>query len=221
MMWIVNPSPHPCLNPWGLQCHWILNNPKWPSCSCLLCPCFSHTFLAPSFLHAHIHHKPFFVFHKSPQNIYRLVHELAAVLSLRTHTVVLSRTEIRTLCLAVDNCMRLGLCCETQPVFTSVPMQCVNHVSFAEREPRDAGADQKSSGIIRLHTIKQIIDRVRETKQQPPTWKHQGPWSLARWLIEKASTAHCCPLVSTHNLTFPFLFPSVCSGQTCRVGHHS
>lgn len=30
-----------------------------------------------------------------------------------------------------------------------------------ESEPRDAGTDQKSSGIIRLHTIKQIIDRVR------------------------------------------------------------
>lgn len=31
---------------------------------------------------------------------------------------------------------------------------------FAESEPRDAGTDQRSSGIIRLHTIKQIIDRV-------------------------------------------------------------
>lgn len=30
-----------------------------------------------------------------------------------------------------------------------------------ESEPRDAGTDQRSSGIIRLHTIKQIIDRVR------------------------------------------------------------
>lgn len=30
----------------------------------------------------------------------------------------------------------------------------------AESEPRDAGTDQRSSGIIRLHTIKQIIDRV-------------------------------------------------------------
>uniref|UniRef100_A0A671VBI8 Zona occludens protein 1 n=1 Tax=Sparus aurata TaxID=8175 RepID=A0A671VBI8_SPAAU len=29
----------------------------------------------------------------------------------------------------------------------------------AKSEPRDAGTDQKSSGIIRLHTIKQIIDR--------------------------------------------------------------
>lgn len=29
-----------------------------------------------------------------------------------------------------------------------------------ESEPRDAGTDQRSSGIIRLHTIKQIIDRV-------------------------------------------------------------
>ena len=31
---------------------------------------------------------------------------------------------------------------------------------FPESEPRDAGTDQRSSGIIRLHTIKQIIDRV-------------------------------------------------------------
>ena len=30
----------------------------------------------------------------------------------------------------------------------------------SESEPRDAGKDQRSSGIIRLHTIKQIIDRV-------------------------------------------------------------
>uniref|UniRef100_A0A3Q3R4X8 Zona occludens protein 1 n=1 Tax=Monopterus albus TaxID=43700 RepID=A0A3Q3R4X8_MONAL len=30
---------------------------------------------------------------------------------------------------------------------------------LAKSEPRDAGPDQKSSGIIRLHTIKQIIDR--------------------------------------------------------------
>nr|XP_057934726.1 tight junction protein ZO-1 isoform X3 [Doryrhamphus excisus] len=30
---------------------------------------------------------------------------------------------------------------------------------LAKSEPRDAGSDQKSSGIIRLHTIKQIIDR--------------------------------------------------------------
>lgn len=32
--------------------------------------------------------------------------------------------------------------------------------SLPESEPRDAGTDQRSSGIIRLHTIKQIIDRV-------------------------------------------------------------
>lgn len=36
------------------------------------------------------------------------------------------------------------------------------HLPCIESEPRDAGTDQKSSGIIRLHTIKQIIDRVRE-----------------------------------------------------------
>ncbi|XP_033973000.1 tight junction protein ZO-1 isoform X4 [Trematomus bernacchii] len=30
---------------------------------------------------------------------------------------------------------------------------------LAKSEPRDAGTDQKNSGIIRLHTIKQIIDR--------------------------------------------------------------
>lgn len=35
-----------------------------------------------------------------------------------------------------------------------------------ESEPRDAGTDQKSSGIIRLHTIKQIIDRVRWTHER-------------------------------------------------------
>lgn len=31
---------------------------------------------------------------------------------------------------------------------------------WIESEPRDAGTDQRSSGIIRLHTIKQIIDQV-------------------------------------------------------------
>lgn len=43
---------------------------------------------------------------------------------------------------------------------------CTNACPFCsctESEPRDAGTDQKSSGIIRLHTIKQIIDRVRQT----------------------------------------------------------
>lgn len=42
---------------------------------------------------------------------------------------------------------------------------------FPESEPRDAGTDQRSSGIIRLHTIKQIIDRVNISpfydQQQP------------------------------------------------------
>nr|XP_046244718.1 tight junction protein ZO-1 isoform X9 [Scatophagus argus] len=33
------------------------------------------------------------------------------------------------------------------------------HQGGGKSEPRDAGTDQKSSGIIRLHTIKQIIDR--------------------------------------------------------------
>ncbi|XP_056268707.1 tight junction protein ZO-1 [Pseudoliparis swirei] len=33
------------------------------------------------------------------------------------------------------------------------------HLSSLGSEPRDAGTNQKSSGIIRLHTIKQIIDR--------------------------------------------------------------
>ncbi|XP_045888493.1 tight junction protein ZO-1 isoform X7 [Micropterus dolomieu] len=33
------------------------------------------------------------------------------------------------------------------------------HQGGEKSEPRDAGTDQKSSGIIRLHTIKQIIDR--------------------------------------------------------------
>ncbi|XP_052399561.1 tight junction protein ZO-1 isoform X4 [Carassius gibelio] len=32
---------------------------------------------------------------------------------------------------------------------------------LAKSEPRDAGTDQRSSGIIRLHTIKQIIDREK------------------------------------------------------------
>lgn len=39
-----------------------------------------------------------------------------------------------------------------------------NSVLFTESEPRDAGTDQRSSGIIRLHTIKQIIDRVSSKK---------------------------------------------------------
>lgn len=39
----------------------------------------------------------------------------------------------------------------------------INLLNFPESEPRDAGTDQRSSGIIRLHTIKQIIDRVSVT----------------------------------------------------------
>ncbi|CAB1339540.1 unnamed protein product [Coregonus sp. 'balchen'] len=35
------------------------------------------------------------------------------------------------------------------------------HEGVEKSEPRDAGKDQRSSGIIRLHTIKQIIDRDR------------------------------------------------------------
>ncbi|XP_051545334.1 tight junction protein ZO-1-like isoform X6 [Myxocyprinus asiaticus] len=35
----------------------------------------------------------------------------------------------------------------------------VDLFELAKSEPRDAGTDQRSSGIIRLHTIKQIIDR--------------------------------------------------------------
>ncbi|XP_078286159.1 tight junction protein 1-like isoform X4 [Rhinoraja longicauda] len=34
-----------------------------------------------------------------------------------------------------------------------------NQYEIARSEPRDAGTDQHSSGIIRLHTIKQVIDR--------------------------------------------------------------
>uniref|UniRef100_A0A7N6B9T8 Zona occludens protein 1 n=1 Tax=Anabas testudineus TaxID=64144 RepID=A0A7N6B9T8_ANATE len=35
----------------------------------------------------------------------------------------------------------------------------LSKLTILKSEPRDAGTDQKSSGIIRLHTIKQIIDR--------------------------------------------------------------
>lgn len=46
-----------------------------------------------------------------------------------------------------------------QEVYVDASMDYV--FSCVESEPRDAGTDQRSSGIIRLHTIKQIIDRVR------------------------------------------------------------
>ncbi len=46
-----------------------------------------------------------------------------------------------------------------QEVYVDATMDYV--FSCVENEPRDAGTDQRSSGIIRLHTIKQIIDRVR------------------------------------------------------------
>lgn len=39
-------------------------------------------------------------------------------------------------------------------------MFCLVLTPRTESEPRDAGTDQRSSGIIRLHTIKQIIDQV-------------------------------------------------------------
>lgn len=43
---------------------------------------------------------------------------------------------------------------------TEVVLKVGASVLYLESEPRDAGTDQRSSGIIRLHTIKQIIDRV-------------------------------------------------------------
>ncbi|KAF3854960.1 hypothetical protein F7725_023015 [Dissostichus mawsoni] len=46
----------------------------------------------------------------------------------------------------------------SQPVQTKFPAY-ERVVLREESEPRDAGTDQRSSGIIRLHTIKQIIDR--------------------------------------------------------------
>lgn len=56
-----------------------------------------------------------------------------------------------------------GKACFLIVVLSLVLMWCSNsvHLSPTESEPRDAGTDTKSSGIIRLHTIKQIIDRVR------------------------------------------------------------
>lgn len=65
--------------------------------------------------------------------------------------------------MGVDNCTLQGCligahcdyCCRSL-VLILFPV-CFSYVGS---EPRDAGTDQKSSGIIRLHTIKQIIDQV-------------------------------------------------------------
>ena len=71
--------------------------------------------------------------------------------------------------MGVDNCMLQGCLIGAQPVFVVVGLlywwdAVTVHLSSIESEPRDAGTDQKSSGIIRLHTIKQIIDRVSKTR---------------------------------------------------------
>lgn len=80
------------------------------------------------------------------------------------------------------------------------------HLPCTESEPRDAGTDQKSSGIIRLHTIKQIIDRVREStpphifKCSGKRWRYKHLLTdLSRWCKDGRmrlwNTAHRCPLV--------------------------
>lgn len=67
---------------------------------------------------------------------------------------------------------------------------------FPESEPRDAGTDQRSSGIIRLHTIKQIIDRVS-------TLLNPGQRIICFYII------------------FILPFSSLLhQGQTCAAGHH-
>lgn len=81
--------------------------------------------------------------------------------------------------MGVDNCTLQGCLIGAQPQFIVVCLlRCVCdavtlYLSLKESEPRDAGTDQKSSGIIRLHTIKQIIDRVREA-WSAHTFKYTG-----------------------------------------------
>lgn len=40
--------------------------------------------------------------------------------------------------------------------FTNI---CIVHHAFSETEPKDAGSE-KSSGVVRLNTIRQIIEQV-------------------------------------------------------------
>lgn len=117
--------------------------------------------------------------------------------------------------MGVDNCTLPGCLIGAQRVFIVVClvlMWCSNSVclSSVESEPRDAGTDQKSSGIIRLHTIKQIIDRVSESRfthtndmklhkiQQIEIYTSFSRFVMVmkRWQgATVISTTHCCPLV--------------------------
>lgn len=45
--------------------------------------------------------------------------------------------------------------------FYSFPPSLLYFFSFAETEPRDAGSE-KSTGVVRLNTVRQIIEQVRK-----------------------------------------------------------
>lgn len=45
--------------------------------------------------------------------------------------------------------------------------------AFAETEPKDAGSE-KSSGVVRLNTVRQIIEQVRKLIQRPCCQKELG-----------------------------------------------
>lgn len=81
--------------------------------------------------------------------------------------------------MGINNCTQQGCLIGARPVFIVVYLLCwcdaviLSHLSRIESEPRDAGTDQKSSGIIRLHTIKQIIDRVRDLLTHMQTYRQK------------------------------------------------
>lgn len=118
-----------------------------------------------------------FFFPKPTQNTLGLLHELGAVL-ISSHVVYIkaqlsspdyysgfNSSVYGSQQLHATRMSNWGTAC-VYCCLSPVLMWCSDSVrlSHTESEPRDAGTDQKSSGIIRLHTIKQIIDRVRTAK---------------------------------------------------------
>lgn len=94
--------------------------------------------------------------------------------------------------------------------------------SCVESEPRDAGTDQRSSGIIRLHTIKQIIDRVSSLTHltHAKLFKaHSAMQELSEWhyclLLVDCGTTH---FLETRSLECFCMFSA---GQACSVRHYS
>lgn len=78
--------------------------------------------------------------------------------------------------LAVPSLLMLGWCTwlllVLKILFSPSPPP-FSFFAFAETEPRDAGSE-KSSGVVRLNTVRQIIEQVRKFTRRPCCQKELG-----------------------------------------------